>query len=246
MTARASLEDAAGLLAAVRERAPRVHCLTNSVVQKFTADGLTALGIHPSMTGSEEEVAGFVASADALLVNLGTLDAPRRAAIRLALTAAETAGVPWTLDPVHCDRSPSRLDFASRLLARGPAVVRGNAAEMALMPGPPAGTVAITTGAQDRLALDGRRLTVANGHPLMAQVTGTGCLGGALIAAFMAVSSDRLGGAASALLVYGVAAEMAAETAKGPGTFAIALLDALAAVRPSDLLERGRLVDAER
>ena len=68
----------ADILARLRARAPRVHCITNSVAQAFTANVLLAAGAVPSMTLAAEEIGGFVASADALLVNLGTFDAERR------------------------------------------------------------------------------------------------------------------------------------------------------------------------
>ena len=79
--------SAADVLARIRERAPRVHCITNSVAQQYTANMLLAAGAVPSMTISPEEIAAFVAGADALLVNLGTFDAERRAAIDVALGA---------------------------------------------------------------------------------------------------------------------------------------------------------------
>ncbi len=121
---------AATLLERVRSRRPRVHCLMNTVVQKFVADGVTAVGGIPSMTSSEEEVGAFVRRADSLTVNLGTLDAARRSAIGLAVEVARSEGKPWIVDPVHCDYSPARLSFAQALAALGPAAVRGNRAEM--------------------------------------------------------------------------------------------------------------------
>jgi hydroxyethylthiazole kinase len=63
---------AADVLARIKGRAPRVHCITNSVAQAYTANVLLAAGAVPSMTIAPEEIAAFVAGADALLVNLGT------------------------------------------------------------------------------------------------------------------------------------------------------------------------------
>ncbi len=103
---------AADVLARIRSRAPRVHCITNSVAQQYTANMLLAAGAVPSMTISPEEIAAFVAGADALLVNLGTFDAERRAAIEVALGAVGQGGKPWVLDPVFIERSPARAQFA--------------------------------------------------------------------------------------------------------------------------------------
>ena len=238
------LEEAAGLLDRLRTRGPRVHCLMNTVVQKLVADGLSALDAIPSMTSSPEEVAAFVRKADALCVNLGTLDAARREAISLALAAAAGAGRPWALDPAHCDYSPPRAAFARELLAQGPAVLRANPAEHALL-AVPANVVGVVTGRHDRIVLGQRGVAVANGHEWMAKVTGTGCLSGAVIAAFLAVADEPFAAAASAMLAIGVAAERAAPPARGPGTFEPALLDALAALSPQDILDHGRISDEQ-
>ena len=236
------LDIAADLTERLRSRGPRVHCLMNTVVQKLVADGLSALGAIPSMTSSPEEVAAFVRKADALCVNLGTLDAARREAIGLALAAADEAGRPWALDPAHCDYSPPRAAFAQELLARGPAVLRANAAEHRLL-SVPAGVVGIVTGGADRIALGSRTVAVGNGHEWMVKVTGTGCLSGAMVAAFLAVGDDPFAAAAAAMLAIGVAAELAAPHARGPGTFEPALLDALSALTPQDILDHGRIAE---
>jgi hydroxyethylthiazole kinase len=114
----AVVEHAAALTSKIRAQTPRVHCITNTVAQAFTANALLAAGATPSVTTSPEEVAAFVSGADNLLVNLGTLDLERRAAIAKALDAAAAKQLPWVLDPVFVDRSPSRLEFARTLVAR--------------------------------------------------------------------------------------------------------------------------------
>ncbi|MFD1744970.1 hydroxyethylthiazole kinase [Rhizobium helianthi] len=231
---------AADLLAKVRARRPRVHCLMNTVVQKFTADGITVVGGIPSMTSSRDEIADFVAKADALTINLGTLDAERRAVIRIAVEIANAAAKPWIVDPVHCDYSRGRLEFARELIALGPTIVRGNAAEMALITDTRA-SLRIQTGPVDLLSDGQRAVSIQNGHGWMAQVTGTGCLSGGVIAAFMAVEKDALLAAASALAVTGCSAEMAAQEAKGPGSFEPAFLDALANITTENIRERARI-----
>src|SRR5512139_1940588 len=87
---------AAALLERLRARRPAVHCITNAVAQNFTANFLLAAGCVPSMTLSAEEIGGFVARSDALLVNLGTFDAERREATEIAVSAAASK-VPWVL-----------------------------------------------------------------------------------------------------------------------------------------------------
>ncbi|MGB6418449.1 MAG: hydroxyethylthiazole kinase, partial [Pseudolabrys sp.] len=88
-------QNASDILARLRDRRPRVHCITNTVAQNFTANVLLAAGCVPSMTLSPEEVGPFVAGAQALLVNLGTFDAERREATTIAVEIAASHKLPW-------------------------------------------------------------------------------------------------------------------------------------------------------
>ncbi len=243
---------AADVLARIRARAPRVHCITNSVAQTFTANMLLAAGAVPSMTTDPAEIREFVASADALLVNLGTLDAVRQAAIKAALAEAE-GRLPWVLDPVFIDRALARASFASELSARGPNVTRLNDAEFAtLAEEPPApataaryarerSTVVGLTGDPDIVTDGARTVSISNGDPLMAKVTAMGCAASALVAACLAVESDAWQATAAGLIVIGVAGELAAVAAPGPGTLTIGILDALYGLDQRTIAERARV-----
>ena len=226
---------AADTLECLRERRPRIHCITNAVAQNFTANVLLAAGPIPSMTISPDEVAAFAATADAVLVNLGTFDAERRTASETAIAQINSLNRPWVLDPVLIDRSPPRADYARKLVLQGPAAIRLNAAEFKTLAGSTQPelfaashrTVVALTGETD-LVTDGQRVfKIANGHPLMARVTVMGCAETALVAAALTVEPDRLNAVASAILWFGIAGEVAGEVANGPGTFAVHILDAL-------------------
>jgi hydroxyethylthiazole kinase len=246
-------DSAADVLARVRDRAPRVHCVTNSVAQTYTANVLLAAGAVPSMTISPEEIAAFVSSADALLVNLGTFEAERREAVDLALGAAEAARMPWVLDPVFIDRSPARAAFARTLLARRPAAVRLNRSEFVPLFGgdvsdeavaraaKASATVVALTGDIDVISDGVRRATIRNGHPLMGLVTAMGCAGSALLGAALAVESDAWLAAVAALAALGVAGEIAGASAQGPGSFAAAIIDALHGLDRAALRARMRV-----
>jgi hydroxyethylthiazole kinase len=257
MRAPAEFADiAADVLARIKSRAPRVHCITNSVAQAYTANVLLAAGAIPSMTISPEEIAAFVAGADALLVNLGTFDAERRAAIELALGAKgrrRKATRPWVLDPVFIERSPARAQFARGLIERGPAAVRLNQREFAALAGGDAAgkaaarfakmhkTIVALTGDSD-VVTDGRRVAkIANGHALMSRVTAMGCAGSALLCAALAVESDAWRAAVAALVALGIAGEVAALSAPGPGSFAGAIIDALYNLDRATLRARTRV-----
>jgi hydroxyethylthiazole kinase len=227
------------LLGRLRARNPRVHCITNSVAQNFTANMLLAVGCVPSMTLSGEEIGLFVARSNALLVNLGTFDRERRAATEIAVQSASQNHVPWALDPVFIDGSPPRAEFARGLVAQSPNVVRLNRAEFFALSGrePTRGSIAayardsktvVGLSGEADLVSDGERLAaIANGHPLMSKVTAMGCAASALTAACLAVEDDSWRAAAGAFIIMGVAGELAATKADGPGSFAVAMIDAL-------------------
>lgn len=231
------------LLEKVRGNAPRVHAITNSVAQHFTANVLLAIGAIPSMTLAPEEVAGFASGADALLINLGTLDETRRQAIPVAIEAAKAAGRPISIDPVFVERSPIRCAYARDLLRLKPDLVRLNEAEQsALFEDRHAveslindGAVLAVTGAEDRIESTREDFRLRNGHPLMARVTATGCAGGAVLAAFASVEPDTALAAAAGLSVFNIAGEMAAGEARGPGSLVPELLDALYTMTSRDI-----------
>jgi hydroxyethylthiazole kinase len=242
----------ADILARIRARRPRVHCITNAVAQNFTANMLLAAGAVPSMTIASDEIADFVAKADALLVNLGTLDPDRRGAIDIAITTAGER-VPWVLDPVFVDRSKPRAGFGAALVARRPRAIRLNGAEFsALAGGPPSphalaryaaenATVVGLTGDRDIVADATRMASIANGDPLMARVTAMGCAASALVGAALAVEADAWNATAAALILIGVAGEVAAARAQGPGTFAAGILDALHGLDQAAIVERAKV-----
>src|SRR2546423_2519036 len=97
---------AADILARLRVRAPRVHCITNSVAQTFTANTLLAVGAIPSMTLSADEIGAFVARADALLVNLGTFDKERRGGAAPPVGVVGGGRPPRGVGPVFLDPPP--------------------------------------------------------------------------------------------------------------------------------------------
>ena len=252
--ARAELvESAASCLARLRERRPRVHVLTNLVAMTVSANALLAVGAVPSMTFRADAVADFVAGSAALVVNLGMLDAERELAIESAVPLARELGRPWVLDPVKVERSGARRALALALLDRSPDVLRANAAEIAALGlgGAPddvasalahrTGGAVAATGVVDRIT-DGRReRRLANGSPLMDRATAMGCTCSALVGAFLAVEPDPFLAAVAAVLCFGVAGEVAAERAGGPGTLVPELLDALYGLDGATLAARARL-----
>jgi hydroxyethylthiazole kinase len=255
-------------LAAIRERKPLVHQITNYVVMNETANATLALGALPVMAHAREEVEEMASLAAALVLNIGTLSPPWVEAMLAAGCAANEAGAPVVLDPVGAGATRYRTETALRLLGEVEvAVVRGNAAEIATLAGREAeirgvesmgasdaagelavgaarklASVVAVTGAVDHVS-DGRQtLAVANGDQLLATITGSGCMSTAITGCFLAVRPEApLAAAAEALVAFGVAGEDAARTARGPGSFHAALYDGLYALDPATLDERARV-----
>jgi hydroxyethylthiazole kinase len=250
----------------VRERKPLVHQITNYVVMNETANATLALGALPVMAHAREEVAEMVRIAGALVLNIGTLSPHWVEAMLTAGAVANEAGVPVVLDPVGAGATSYRTETAKRILDEvDVAVLRGNAGEVATLVGVAAevrgvesiaaaddaaaiaraaasalGVVAAVTGPVDHVS-DGERVAaVANGHPLLAAVTGTGCMSSAITGCFLAVA-EPFEAAVAALVAFGVAGEEAARDAKGPGSFHVGLYDALAALDPDSLDGRAQV-----
>ena len=126
---------AAEALKRVREQAPLVQCLTNTVVANFTANALLAVGADPAMVDIPGEAGPFAGVASGVLINVGTLPAGQSNAMMQAALAAGTAGTPWVLDPVGIGSLPVRTALAQQLLGLQPTVIRGNASEIVALAG---------------------------------------------------------------------------------------------------------------
>ncbi|MDX6021804.1 hydroxyethylthiazole kinase [Scandinavium sp. V105_16] len=236
----------------IRTRSPLVHCMTNDVVQTFTANVLLAIGASPAMVIDADEAPQFAALADALLINVGTLTHSRAAAMRTAVESANASQKPWTLDPVAVGALTLRTEFCQQLLSLQPAAIRGNASEILALAGMSRGgrgvdttdtaatalpaaqalarqisAVVAVTGEVDYVT-DGRRtVRVTGGSLLMTKVVGTGCALSAVVAASCSLPGDRLDNVAAACGLMKRAGGVATEISTGPGSFVAAFLDAL-------------------
>lgn len=264
------VEQAASLLAALRAAPPLTHCITNSVVTGFTANVLLAVGAAPAMVDIVGESGVFAGIASGLLVNLGTPTPEQRAASLEAVAGATASGTPWVLDPVAIGALPVRTALAHSLAELRPTAIRGNASEILALAGLSGGgrgvdatdstdaaidaarslavrfgSVVAVSGPVDLITDGERAFRLDNGHELLTRVTGGGCALGAVMAAFLGAARANgnapLIAVAAASLVYTIAAERAAEVSTGPGGFAVAFLDALAAVQPADISSAARV-----
>lgn len=217
------------------QHSPLVHCMTNDVVQTFTANTLLALGASPAMVIETEEASQFAAIASALLINVGTLTQPRAQAMRAAVEQAKSSQTPWTLDPVAVGALDYRRHFCHELLSFKPAAIRGNASEIMALAGIANGgrgvdttdAIVVVTGEVDYVTDGHRIIGIHGGDPLMTKVVGTGCALSAVVAACCALPGDMLENVASACHWMKQAGERAVARSEGPGSFVPHFLDAL-------------------
>lgn len=238
----------------LRSQSPLVHCITNHVVANFQANGLLALGASPIMADAIEEAAEIAAVSSCTLLNIGTLD---RAAVESMIAAGKSASIkgrPLVLDPVGAGATAFRKQTVEKLLEElAFTLIRGNAGEIASIAGVEweakgvdAGVgsanideaakkvarryrcLVAVTGETD-IVTDGEKIIrITGGHPLMARITGMGCLLSAVCAAFLSIDVNApLEMTAYSLAFYKRAGEMAAEQSSGPGDFAVHFLNAL-------------------
>lgn len=98
--------------------------------------------------------------------------------------------------------------------------------------------VVVMTGKTDYVSDGTRTFAISNGHEYLGMATGTGCVLGTTISAMAAVfPEDKLAATVAGMLLFEVAAEMAAvrQDVQGPGTFVTALVDELYKLRKATL-----------
>lgn len=249
---------------AVRQQSPLVHNITNYVVMNNTANALLAAGASPIMAHAHPELEQMSRICQALVVNIGTLDEYWVQSMLIAATAARAHNKPWVLDPVGAGATAYRDTTLEQLLQLRPAVIRGNASEiMALARYNQAttkgvdstaasseaieaarflqqqyGAVVCISGATDIIIGEGQQVSISNGSPMMTKVTGLGCSASAITGAFVAIVPDHVAAVTAAMALLGIAGEIAAEQAAGPGSLQVSLLDKLYTLHESEFKVR--------
>ena len=247
------------LLKELRSQNPLVQCITNYVAMNIAANVVLAAGASPAMVHAPEEMAEFTPICGGLTINIGTLSESWLASMAAAAKTANTHNIPWVLDPVAHFITEYRKGAAQSLLAKSPAIIRGNASEILALAGKAGagkgadsgdsvlaakgaaktlavqfGTVVAITGPVDYLTDGDRQSEVLGGSALMPQITALGCSQTALMGAY-AATGPAFDAALAALAHFKVAGTAAAKLAKGPGSFQMHFLDSLANTQPADL-----------
>ena len=253
-----------------RARRPLVHCINNYVTANDCANLLLACGGSAIMADDPDEVAEITAMCDALVLNLGTPNPRRLEAMLAAGRRANDLGHPVVLDPVGVGGSALRRDGARRLMESVRfAAIRGNASEIATLARGVAahrgvdrdaaagdgdedarrlaratGAVVVATGERDVVADGAAAFRVANGHPMMQAVTGTGCQLSALLGAWIGANREApLTAALAADCAMGLCGELAHRRLgplDGNATYRNYIIDAMFRLTPEALEEGAR------
>jgi len=241
------------VLKEIRNQKPIIHCITNYVVANFQANGLLAVGASPIMAEHFEEMSDVSKISDALLLNIGTIRESVCHSMILAGQLANSLNKPVALDPVGVGVSSFRKDFVQALLQKVAfTVIRCNASELAAIAqidcishGIDAGiidfsvpkiamevalkynTVVCVSGDTDYIT-DGYLLSeIHGGTKKLTEITGAGCLLGALCAAASANSKDVYQALVNLHEEYKNIATIAANNCEGIGDFQVDLLNQL-------------------
>nr|WP_295970318.1 hydroxyethylthiazole kinase [uncultured Bacillus sp.] len=263
-------QHAAELLTLVRKQVPLVHNITNYVTVNDVANSLLAIGASPIMADDLGEAADITSISQALVINIGTLNQRTIDSMIAAGKKANERGIPVILDPVGAGASKLRNETTQTIVEQVKiSILRGNLSEVSFVAGLEAATkgvdsaeadekndaivvakavakrlgcVVAITGAIDTISDGTAVVTIANGHKMLAKVTGTGCMTSALVGAYAGVSKNYLSAAAAGVASMGIAGELAYEKAGkiGTGSFHIAIIDALSNMDEKTIREMAR------
>lgn len=246
---------------AVKQKAALIHCITNPISINQCANVILCAGARPMMAEHPEEAAVITSSAGAVMLNMGNITDVRRRSMSISAQTAKQKGIPFVLDVCGSACLPTRREYALGLIGASlPSVIKGNYSEITALArvdysssgvdadktltteqvaqtaktlAQKLGTVILASGETDMIT-DGSRIAfVKNGCAQLGSVTGTGCMQGALCAAYL----SAVGGfdaAAAASAVFGICGQLA-QTDKGAGSFMVNLLDALSTVDDSTI-----------
>ncbi len=250
-------EQLGNVITSIKEKQPIVFHITNTVTINDCANITLAVGASPLMSFCEEEFEDILSFASSLVINIGTMDKQMRESVVKAGQIANKLGKPVILDPVGAGATKARKELVEKLLAGVHfAVIKGNMAEIKSIYGIQNSenrgvdsaedlengaeiakalakrydTVIAVTGKQD-IVSDGHRVAkINNGTPILAKVTGTGCMTASLVGSACGAVRDYFTAAAAAVAMMGIAGEKAEEhysVGSGNGTIRTEILDTI-------------------
>lgn len=243
------------------DKAPLIHCITNPISINQCANGVLAAGARPMMAEHPLEVGQITQTADALVLNIANITDARMQSIKISAQTAQENNIPFIIDAVGVSCSKLRRGFISDFLREfKPTAIKGNYSEIyalfddgynsagvdvdkaltvknvsetALRLAHKHNTMVLASGRTD-IITDGKTVVyINNGVPQLAQVTGTGCLLGALCGCYLSADRSILS-LVTACAVLGICGELS-QTEKGNGTFLLNLMDNLSTLKDESI-----------
>ena len=265
------MSKTAKLLEKIKEQKPLIHHITNWVTIYDCANITRSIGALPVMAHAKEEAADMAKISSALVLNIGTLTVELIESMKLAGKAANEKGIPIVLDAVGVGATKLRDDKAIELLNEIKIdVIKGNASEIAKLAGMEVQTkgvestkvdvdlievakklanerkaTVVITGAEDIVTNGTEVYLCNNGHHMMGSIVGTGCMATSVIGAFCAVEEDYAKAAASALVCFGIAGELASRNSIGPGKYKQSFYDEIYNLDEADIHDMEKLEKKE-
>lgn len=252
----------------IKKQHPVIHCITNTVTVNDCANILLAIGASPVMAHHPLEVAEITEGTSALVCNMGAI-ADYEAMLAAGHRAKELGHPVIIDPVGVASSSYRRTMCRSLIQSLRPTCIRGNYSELrALMQNrktaagvDAAPEDAVTTNEQwisdlkayarteqmiviasgeTDIITDGTTVYLChNGDPLMAKITGSGCMSSCLLGTFMGIEAS-LESAASCCAFMGIAGELAASRTHqwegGTMTFRMKLIDAVSLMQIEELL----------
>ena len=240
----------------IKQQNPLILNLTNDVTMDFVANGLLSLGASPIMSKAEKELECLIQIANAVVINIGTLDDTFINLCKKACQLANQNKKPLILDPVGAGATGYRTQTCLQLLKQFKFdLIRGNASEImalakvvnhtkgvdscmttqdAITSGKTIAsqyqTIVVISGETDAVITQDEMQLLICGSPMMSKITGTGCLLTAVLGAFAVIAQDRFLAICAATKFYGDCGGRAALNAKGTGSFKTLFLDELSTI----------------
>jgi len=254
----------------IKDKKPLIHHITNYVTVNECANITLAIGASPVMAEDINEVEEMVSFAAALVLNMGTLNSRTIESMLAAGKKARQMGIPVIFDPVGVGATKLRRMTADKIIREVcPSVIRGNMSEIKIIAGFQANikgvdsvasvedgeqvaqelsqklaAVIAITGQRDIIAQGDKIVRIDNGHPMLSQVTGTGCMATSLIGCFCGAIDDCFTGAVAGIMTMGLAGELAQrslQAGEGIGTFRMRLFDAVSTMTPEIFMTAGKV-----
>ncbi len=262
------MQKLTNILNRIKAKNPIIFHITNTVTINDCANITLSIGASPLMSFCEEELEDILSFSSALVINIGTMDKFMTDIVVKAGKIANGLHVPVILDPVGAGASKARKELTQKLLKEVKfAVIKGNSAEIKTLLGLDltncAGvdskedfsdenavkalanrlsTVIAMSGKTDIIS-DGKRVAkITNGTPLLACVSGTGCMSASLCASGCGASGEFFESAILGISLMGIAGEMSFEEGiTTNGSLKVALLDNISKINSEIFMKKAKI-----